>query len=75
MEEWIYFAELEPWGDEWRQNARLEGAIWNSQLAPDDRIDYEIFMPLPEEAKEEQPQTKDELSAIFAGRGVLITQV
>lgn len=77
IQELIAFAELEPFGDQWRQTAQITAATWNTQLKPEDRYKTEQFMPLPQvddldepEEEEVEQRTVEEIRASLVSIGI-----
>jgi len=57
LAEWESFWLIEPWGDEWRQTARLTTALctaWGSK-----NLEEEMIMP----SSRKPPQTKEQMIA------------
>lgn len=63
--EWKAFGALEPFGDEWRQAARIAFAAAAPHVGKTSSLSEETFMP-PETAEEDvEPQSDEEILAIF----------
>jgi hypothetical protein len=55
LAEWEAFWKIEPWGDEWRQTARLATALCTAWGAK--RLEEEMLMP----SHRKPPQTPDQM--------------
>lgn len=66
LTEWEAFYRLEPWGDDWVQNARLEAAIKNQYLT--DPVQPADLVP-NEDNKERTGEVEDsQLGAVWKQR-------